>query len=751
MKNFLCLLSIALACFTFNTFANVPGGGTGTGPNVTVTDNGSTVTLNNGIVSFTVTKSSAEITALDYKGLNLLSGGYNGGAIYWSWNMPSYQNPSGCAYTLTADPAHNGGNYAEIKLHMPWDRSSSTAAMDVDIYYSLPRGAQGVYVSAMLDHPSSYPFNPGGEWRMASYPSPIFDWLSVDALRNKQVASLADWQSSTAVTGAPKEVRLLHTGIDANKYECKYDYSADLGITDVWGWSSTSKNIGIWVTAPSKEYYNGGPMKRELLCHNSPTMLNMLNGEHYGMGNDFSMAAGENFKKVYGPFLIYCNSNSGGPNALYADALAQAKTEQGAWPYNWLTNTNYIKQSGRGTVTGKLVISDPTEPTASAANMWVGVAVTPQSTTGNTDFQFWAKNYQFWVKTDGSGNFTIPHVLPGKYNIYAFGPGAAGTMEKLNYFTLTAGATAALGNVSWTPTRTAPTVWSIGIPDRTSGEFKHGTDWWKSNTFPDTRWGIFMNYTAEFPNGVNYTIGTSNPRTDWNFVQYWDKNLQSTTPDWKVNFTLNAAPTSGSTAAVYAAFAATFDAAVIVTVNGTNITNPSTGVAPPNASDATIRKAIHGAFSDYRFTFPANLLHKGANVISFTERIAGGGNSGDVQFDYVRLEAEGTGKAAGAFSSFNTINRDTAIVLGSVTTSTGITVYPNPASSNTTIKFFTAIGGPAVCTISDSNGNTVRQFSVSAEPGENAVQANVAGLKLGVYIIKIQCNNTVLLSKLLKI
>ena len=47
---FLSSLVFALAIGFSPAHANVPGGGTGTGANVTVTDNGGTVVLANGIV-----------------------------------------------------------------------------------------------------------------------------------------------------------------------------------------------------------------------------------------------------------------------------------------------------------------------------------------------------------------------------------------------------------------------------------------------------------------------------------------------------------------------------------------------------------------------------------------------------------------------------------------------------------------------------------------------------------------------------
>ncbi|MBC7722360.1 MAG: T9SS type A sorting domain-containing protein, partial [Pedobacter sp.] len=262
--------------------------------------------------------------------------------------------------------------------------------------------------------------------------------------------------------------------------------------------------------------------------------------------------------------------------------------------------------------------------------------------TGVIDFQMWSKNYQFWVKTDANGNFTIPHVLPGIYNIYAFGPGSAGQMTKTAYVTVTAGNTASLGNIIWVPTRTAPTIWEVGIPDRSAKEFKHGTDWWTSNTYPNTHWAKFMDYPDEFPNDVNFTIGQSNIVTDWNFVQNYDNTVQATTPEWKVKFNLTTVPTAGAnTAAIYAAFAAAYSSAIIVKVNGTLVTS-STGTFPPNQSDAKVRKGIHGAFGDLRFTFNGNLLKAGANEISFSIRNTGGATIGEIMYDYVRLEAAGT-------------------------------------------------------------------------------------------------------------
>lgn len=641
--------------------------------NVKITDNGTTVVLENGIVKTTITKATATVTSLIYNNLEMVKGGYGGGSIYWSWNMPNYQNPASCTYSLITDPSTTNNDSAEIKLHMTWDGSSTTAAMDVDVYYSLQRNVSGLYASATLSHPANYPALPGGEWRMASYPNPRLDWLSVDALRNRLMPTASDLANSTAVAGAPQEVTLLTTGVYKNKYECKYDYSADFGDIDTWGWSSTADNVGLWMTAPSKEYYPGGPMKRELTGHVNPVLLNMLGGTHYAQGSETEVLASEDWQKNYGPFLIYCNKVAAGtpnaPIALWENAKTQAKTEQAAWPYSWHNNPTYAKQSGRGTVTGQLVINDASNPTASAANTWVGLGMPPSGSSSATDFEDWSKNYQFWVKTDANGNFSIPDVLPGTYSLFAFGPGAIGQLSLANYATVTAANTTTLGTVNWTPNRIAPTVWEIGKPDRNAAEFKHGTDWWTSNTYPDARWGIFMNYPLEFPNDVNFTIGQSNSATDWNFVHHYNKSINTSSPKWNVNFNLNNAPTAGSNASIYIGLAANFSAALIVTVNGTNVTLPTTGFAPSNNSNAMIRKGIHGAFADTRITFPASYLKAGTNQISFTLRVTGSATSGEVMYDYIRLEANGSTLGANSFEKSDLVK-----------------VYPNPTQDNVTIN-----------------------------------------------------------------
>jgi rhamnogalacturonan endolyase len=628
MKPIKLVLATACALASSLCFANVPGGGTGNGPDVTLKDDGNSVVLDNGIVSIRINKADATIRSFTYQGLDLFQGGHNGGQFYWSWNAPAYGGPHNVTATLTADPAANHGDYAEVKLHAPWSGKSGDAAMDVDVYYSLKRGAQGYYATAMLDHPAAYPRTDVGEWRSNAYVSPIFDWLSVDDKRQRLMPTVDDMAHTRPVRGAPKEVFLLTTGRYAGQYECKYAYSADLGSENAWGWSSTSKRVGIWMTVPSHEYYNGGPMKRELTVHMDNTLLNMLNGSHYGMGAPFIMPAGSEVRKTYGPFFVYANSYQGPASdpsskvvdALWRDAQAQAAAEQSAWPYAWFRHAGYVQEAGRGTVTGTLAVADAGNPAATGAGAWIGLAPDDDG----TNFQQQAKTYQFWVKVGADGHFTIPHVLPGSYNLWAFGAGNIGTFKRARV-DVRAGQALDLGAVQWTPPRVAPTVWEIGVPDRDTHEFHDGD-------FAYTQWATYAKHLNDAAS-LTYTVGKSDWHKDWEYAQFG-------AAPWNIEFTLADAPPKDAPASLYIALASS-ESTLRVTVNGTQVGT----YAAVDASHAPVRLGSHGAFADTRMAIPPGLLKGGANTIAIAQ-VPNKGRTGTTQYDYVRLEAAGARLAA---------------------------------------------------------------------------------------------------------
>lgn len=666
--------------------ANLPGGGTN-GPNVGLVDNGSSVTLTNGIVSLLCQKSGGNITAINYtynnngtvKTQNLLGGGYNGGQLYWE---NSSSQGLTFSYSLVVNPATNGGNYAEISL-----LTTSVVGDQLEVHYSLLRGNSGFYTTAIYRHSSTDGAFGMGECRDNIYAGALFNWMCVDNTRNKLME--VSGGSAIAVQGAPKEVSLWTNGLYQGRYEDKYKYCANLGEQHVWGWGSVGSggaNVGLWNVSASAEYYNGGPLKRELIEHIGTTILNVLNGGHYGMGSDGAFTNGEVWAKVCGPYFIYCNNVTNtltaapaASQALFADALAQGAAEASAWPYSWFNQPDYAPASARGSVSGKIVINDRGNPNASAGNLWVGLIQQPATSSGTYDFQEWMKPYQFWTHTDANGNFTLDHVIAGtNYTLYAFGPGAADTFlsqpqtggnpplildfpTNLFAVTVTGGGSNNLGNVYWVPTRTGATVFEIGAPNRKGDKFKHGDDFWvgdigPSPTVPSPIWSKWLEYPLEFPTGPNYVVGQSRWSTDWNFIQPVQTDSQGNynNSSSTITFTLATAPTNGATAAIYLGLASDYYSAIIISVNGNNLASVGGVTATPNAesvtgyytgyndSDSNIREGINAAFSDERITFPASLLNTGTNTLTIGIRQEGSSYfANHAMYDYVRLELTG--------------------------------------------------------------------------------------------------------------
>jgi rhamnogalacturonan endolyase len=739
-----------------SVLGNIPGGGTGTGPAVTVTDNGDgTVTMANGTISIHIVKNGASINQINYTYNNgggtrtqqLLSGGKDGGEFYWEFGGWG-GNP--WVYSLVT----NNGSYAEVDIY-----SDSATNGLVDIHFSMLRGSPGFYVTPIWSHRPQDGAIGTGEERDNIYIAPYFNWMSVNDQVQREEGLNSTYSPSFY---SPQENSLVTSGPQQGTYEDKYKWSADFGVERVWGWSSVSdaafgvsgQNLGIWHIVASSEFYNGGPLKPEL---NDAPMVNMINGGHYYFGNDSGFADGESWTRVSGPYFIYVNNVTNTltdpvqtSQALYADAKVQAAAEATAWPYGWMNNANYAPASQRGTITGQIVINDIFNPNASASNLWVGVVQQPGVTINNVyDFQLWEKPYQFWTKSDASGNFVISNVVAGNnYTLYAFGSGAEGMFMSQNQnggnpgiiynlpasqfaVVVSGGATNSLGSVTWTPTRIGPTVFEIGYPDRKSDKFRHGDDYWvgdvgPSPTVPSPVWTKFLEFPFDFPNGLNYVVGQNRWNTDWNFIQsvYPDPSGNSIGSSSTVTFNLASAPTS-ATASLLMGIASDDNSPIYVTINGTLLSGgnatgtpqtslPTTGWFPINdISDTNIREENHGGYSDERLTFSGSLLRAGANTINFSFRQAGGsGFTHHFMYDYIRLELTGYVPPAPTGMTAYAGNNSVLLSWPAVAGATSYNILRTTTSGSGYVSITNGVVGP-VCGSGPANATYVDNTAVN--------------------------------------
>ncbi|MGO9111845.1 MAG: polysaccharide lyase family protein [Thermoguttaceae bacterium] len=604
---------------------------------VTVTDSGSHYTLGNAFVTARVSKRSGDLDSLQYKGRELLgaASGHAGG--YWSH---AASGGGRVVDAVTIDPGSNGGRRGEVSVK-EISRGAAigrgpggSTVCDIEIRYSLGRGDSGLYTYSIFDHKADYAATSIGEARFAAkLDGQVFDWMTIDANRNKLMPRPQDWDRGTQLN--MKEARRLNSGIYAGQVEHKYDYSAVHFDIPAFGWSSTKSQVGFWFINPTIEYLSGGATKVELTGHldnnagAAPTLLNYWRGSHYG-GSRCEIAQSEAWTKVIGPFLIYCNS-AATPQDMWHDALAQAKKEADAWPYDWVSGVDYPHRNDRGAVSGTIALNDPLGPDTKMSRLLVGLAHPDYVSRsgggrlfggGPVDWQLDAKYYEFWVRGDGQGRFTIPNVRPGAYTLHAIADGVLGEYTKTGVV-VKAGKSIVLGRLEWTPVRHGRQLWDIGIPDRTAAEFFHGDHYWQ--------WGLYNEYAKDFPNDVNFVIGKSDYHKDWNYCQCPRADRPNGTT-WSIAFELVETPHGKATLRM--ALAATSARNITVTVN-----EQPAGETGRLQDTATIRRdGIRGYWTEREVAFDAALLKAGKNLVKLT--VPAGGVMNGVEYDYLRLELE---------------------------------------------------------------------------------------------------------------
>ncbi len=679
----------------------------GTNAPVTLTDNGRSWTLDNGIVKATIGKNSGGLWSLVYHGVETMDGG-------GVWE----QTPEYAAHLtnrITIEPATHGGARAEVSI-----KGGGGYGLDMEIRYALGRGDRGIYTYAIFSHPAAYRAMGAGESRFITKLSQDFNWLSVDADRNLLECTPQDWGKGVVIHA--KEQRILSTGNYKNSVEHKYSYNAIQYKLPAYGWSSTKDHIGVWFINPTTEYLSGGASKMELVCHYDanddpdPIILDYWCAGHYAGGASCNIPAGEEWNKVIGPIFVYVNSLSkfktpsqadlgklaataGNPTvprawqdnatALWQDALAEARVEKAKWPYDWVNGVDYPHKDERSTVTGQLVLDDPQAKTGKLPGLTVGLAH-PDYTingrrfntrSGNGNLVTWDHDgnyYQFWTDGSPNGKFTLSNVRPGTYTLHAFADGVLGEFAATN-ITVAAGKSLDLGKLDWKPVRYGRQVWEIGYPDRTGGKFfkGDGADYWL--------WGWPLRYALLFPNDITYTIGKSDYRRDWFFEEVphatnfafinpgakdpanqrfgW---VKAGTPEqdmwrtighgrattWTIKFKMKKAPKGVATLRVSLAGSdgnaglanPGAPGGLDVGVNG-----HSAGSIRYISTNAIRYNTDKGVWREYLLQFDAARLKAGENEMQLT--VPAGEVTSGVVWDYLRLELDENAKPDGAPSA----------------------------------------------------------------------------------------------------
>lgn len=682
------------------------------GPPVTVTDDGPTYTMDNGYLTVKINKRTGDLVSVKTPNTttpNIELMGYVSGhhAGYWE------QSPALAARevtSITIDPSTVNGQRGEVSIKGYSDGKSilganPTAAgqgggliADLEIRYTLERGAHGLYTYAIFTHQNTYPAGSVGESRFgAKLSGSVFDWLSIDEQRNALMPTGKDWDEGTDLN--MKESRRLTTGIYKGRAEHKYDYSAKQSKIPAFGWASTTQKVGLYLINPSFEYLSSGPNHYELTGHiddgdgGDPTLLDYWRGTHYG-GSVLSFDDKEFWTKVVGPIFIYVPTGND-PKTLFNNAKAQAKTEQSRWPYDWVKGVDYTAAADRATVKGKMKLVDSQAPSLKFSNLLVGLSypdqpappriprpvrteitdtsrpsrttqlapadtstrllpngkranrgtyVPPRSNQGRqNDFVFqpqaitWqndAKHYEFWTNGSDDGSFTIPNVRPGVYQLHTIADGVLGEYAATANITITQGQKLNLGTIEWKPTHFGQQIFQVGTPNRSASEFYKGDDHW--------HWGMYIEYAKFFPNDVNFTVGKSDAAKDWYIYHVPHdtsfkadgRDLGRATP-WTINFTMPEKISPSGKATIRFGIAGSGARSLGISVNGKEV-GPFTDINGGGAS--MIRDGIEGTWVERDFNFDAALLKPGQNTIVLT--VPAGGVANGMCYDVIRLEVD---------------------------------------------------------------------------------------------------------------